>query len=203
MKQSKMIFPNDILLIIREFSKPLTRPDWKTAKRFTNSKLKNHLINIYSSYNFNINKILNPRFYTINDLPFKIKIGMIFYYEQNILEIINRYTFTDNNNLRDDMKAEVKTPIVTFSHPLSGGAMRVPMKFANNQPLIDEAIKEHKRKIIKIKKSKGTKADGTISNYFTPQVQFKHTKGQDDMTTPTGRFFEAFKKPDTENSFFV
>jgi len=92
-----MIFPNDILLIIREFSKPLTRPDWKTAKRFTNSKLKYHLININPSYNFNINKILNPRFYTINDLPFKIKIGMIFYYEQNILEIINRYTFTDNN----------------------------------------------------------------------------------------------------------
>jgi hypothetical protein len=39
-----MILPARVLLIIHEFSKPLTRPDWRTCKRMTQKILFEDLI---------------------------------------------------------------------------------------------------------------------------------------------------------------
>jgi hypothetical protein len=33
------MLPSNIICLIREYSKPLTRPDWKTFKRFINANL--------------------------------------------------------------------------------------------------------------------------------------------------------------------
>ena len=35
--------PQDILSIIKEYSKPITRPDWRTAHKFTQADLYNEL----------------------------------------------------------------------------------------------------------------------------------------------------------------
>ena len=92
-----MEFPAEILAIIRDFSKPLTRPDWKTAKGFTKYKLKYYLNRINPRNQINLNKIINPRYFTIEDLPFKVNIGMIFNYKQNLLEIIHINKNVDDN----------------------------------------------------------------------------------------------------------
>ena len=39
-----MEFPDDILQIIKTFSQPITRPDWRTLHKFTQADLTNELI---------------------------------------------------------------------------------------------------------------------------------------------------------------
>ena len=41
-----MILPDDILHLIREFSQPLTRPDWRTIHKFTQHNLIHDLLPI-------------------------------------------------------------------------------------------------------------------------------------------------------------
>lgn len=91
------MFPVDILAIISAFSKPLTRPDWKTAKKFTNYKLKYYLKKINPRYQINYNKIMNPQYYTIENLPYKLTINQRFNYNNKILKVIQIDTYIDNN----------------------------------------------------------------------------------------------------------
>ena len=92
------MFPIEILAIISAFSKPLTRPDWKTAKKFTNYKLRYYLKNINPRYKINYNKIMNPRYFTIKDLPSTIRINQTFNYKDKILKVIQIDTYIDNND---------------------------------------------------------------------------------------------------------
>jgi hypothetical protein len=74
------MLPQRALTLIREYSKPLTRPDWKTRKslsyvyfnRILNNSKKNSVLR-----KFVINK--GP-VYTIDNLPFIIKQGQTYLY---------------------------------------------------------------------------------------------------------------------------
>ncbi len=45
------VLPSRALLIIHEYSKPLTRPDWRTCKRMTQRILFEDLINLTHNIN--------------------------------------------------------------------------------------------------------------------------------------------------------
>jgi len=45
-----LFIPDDIVKIIKEFSRPLTRPDWRTIHKFTQRDLTTELLNIPHVY---------------------------------------------------------------------------------------------------------------------------------------------------------
>lgn len=46
MEPNEMCLPDDILTIIKEFSQPVTRPDWRTLRKFTHADLYEELYSI-------------------------------------------------------------------------------------------------------------------------------------------------------------
>ena len=96
------MLPQRALTLIREYSKPLTRPDWKTQKtmsyiyynRIVNNSKENAVLR-----KFVINK--GP-IYTIDNLPFIIKIGQTYFYRRvkyTITDILPIYTIIINDSL--------------------------------------------------------------------------------------------------------
>jgi hypothetical protein len=58
-----MQLPDDIIRIIREFSKPLTRPDWRTLSLFAQSTLYKDLYDVlYFSYKFKLKPLYKRSF---------------------------------------------------------------------------------------------------------------------------------------------
>ena len=45
-----MELPNDILAIVRDFSRPVTRPDWRTLKPMTASMFHQSIQDTYNEY---------------------------------------------------------------------------------------------------------------------------------------------------------
>ena len=43
-----MELPDDLLLLIHDFSRPVTRPDWRTLKRFEEERFLWHIFAIYN-----------------------------------------------------------------------------------------------------------------------------------------------------------
>ena len=50
MEVKDLFIPDDILHLIREFSRPLTRPDWRIVHKFTQRDLTTELLNIPHVY---------------------------------------------------------------------------------------------------------------------------------------------------------
>jgi len=73
MIEIKMELPDDVVQIIKEFSRPLTRPDWRTLRKMTN--LDFHLA-LAREMNFTCPKviyrlIISPKTELIYNLQFK------------------------------------------------------------------------------------------------------------------------------------
>ena len=83
------MLPEKVLRLIREFSRSLTRPDWKTCKKLTqleyeillNNSLMNRAIrNMFNNYHFS------------TCFSFTIKPGQTFYYKRMIYRIDAKYS---------------------------------------------------------------------------------------------------------------
>ena len=85
------MFPERVLRIIREFSLSLTRPDWRTCKKMTQTEYE--ILITHSIMNKAIRNMFNNyhHFNTCN--TFTIQNGQSFYYKRN------KYTIQMKNNL--------------------------------------------------------------------------------------------------------
>jgi len=85
------MFPERVLRLIREFSCSLTRPDWKTCKKMTQTEYELLLTNSI------MNKAIHNMFKNYHHIntcnTFTIQIGQSFYYKRN------KYTIQMINNL--------------------------------------------------------------------------------------------------------
>ena len=117
------MLPQRALTLIREYSKPLTRPDWKTCKimsyiyynRILNNSKQNAVLR-----NFVINK--GP-VYTIDNLPFIIKQGQTYLYRRItyiISDILPRYII-----IHDSRGNKHKgLLLIYYKNKLSNGSLR-------------------------------------------------------------------------------
>ena len=87
-----MHFPDDILMIIKEFSQPLTRPDWRTLRRIPSLHL--HL-EIAVLFNITIN--MATIFFIKNQTS-----DYIYYIEYDTTGPYVRYLVADNNIYKID-----------------------------------------------------------------------------------------------------
>lgn len=81
------ILPERVVRLIREYSKPLTRPDWRQLKIMPQSYFGNITHN--ARHNIVTYKLIMSYEYSIHDLPFTIKKGQSYFYKRI------KYTITD------------------------------------------------------------------------------------------------------------
>jgi hypothetical protein len=74
-----MFLPERVLRIIREYSKPLTRPDWRQLKIMPQSYFGNIIHN--ARHNNVLYNLILAYEYSVNDLPFRIIKGQSYYYK--------------------------------------------------------------------------------------------------------------------------
>ena len=84
--QLKML-PERAVRLIREYSKPLSRPDWRKLKIMQQSYFGNITHN--ARHNIVIHKLIMSYEYSIDDLPFTIRKGQSYFYKRI------KYTITD------------------------------------------------------------------------------------------------------------
>jgi len=60
-----MELPDDVLQIIREYSKPITRPDWRTLNRLPIHKLFHEIMKKKKKSNWNYRYVLQKFIYNI------------------------------------------------------------------------------------------------------------------------------------------
>ena len=85
------MFPERVLRIIREFSRSITRPDWRTCKKMTQTEYE--LLLTHSIMNKAIKNMFNNYHHINTCNTFTIKNGQTFYYKRN------KYTIQMKNNL--------------------------------------------------------------------------------------------------------
>jgi hypothetical protein len=81
------MLPERVLRLIREYSKPLTRPDWRRLKIMPQSLYGNLTHNARN--NIVLHKFIIAYEYSVNDLPFTIRKGQSYFYKRI------KYTITD------------------------------------------------------------------------------------------------------------
>ena len=81
------MLPERVLRLISEYSKPLTRPDWRQLKIMPQSLFGNITHN--ARHNTVLHKLIREYPFRINDIPFTIKSGQSYFYKRN------KYTITD------------------------------------------------------------------------------------------------------------
>ena len=81
------ILPERVLRLIREYSKPLSKPDWRRVKIMTQSLFGNITHN--ARHNNVLYKFIREYPFRINDIPFTIKRGQSYFYKRI------KYTITD------------------------------------------------------------------------------------------------------------
>ena len=81
------MLPERALCLIREYSKPLTRPDWRKLKIMPQSLYGNITHN--ARHNNILHQFIRDYPFKINDIPFKIKKGQSYLYKRI------KYTITD------------------------------------------------------------------------------------------------------------
>ena len=57
-----MYFPKDVIIIIREFSQPITRPDWRKLHIMTTHKFNDEIRNKYHNFNIPVINSLVKRY---------------------------------------------------------------------------------------------------------------------------------------------
>lgn len=97
------MFPERVLRIIREFSRSLTRPDWKTCKKMTQTDYE--LLLTHSIMNKAIRQMFNNYYHFNTCNTFTIKNGQSFYYKRTIYTISmkvpsNRIIVHDSNGTK-------------------------------------------------------------------------------------------------------
>uniref|UniRef100_A0A6C0JL07 Uncharacterized protein n=1 Tax=viral metagenome TaxID=1070528 RepID=A0A6C0JL07_9ZZZZ len=80
------MFPEKVLRIIREFSRSITRPDWRTCKKMTQTEYELLLTN--SIMNKAIRNMFNNYHHINSCNTFTIQSGQSFYYKRNKYTII-------------------------------------------------------------------------------------------------------------------
>lgn len=118
------MLPQRALTLISEYSKPLTRPDWKTYKPMTLSYYKTLINN--SRINAVLKELRNKKdyVYTIENLPFTLKVGQSYFCRRVTYTIINILPnfiiiLTDSNG--NVHKGE---PYIYYKNKLSNGSLQ-------------------------------------------------------------------------------
>ena len=81
------MLPERVVRLIREYSKPLTRPDWRRLNIMPQSLFGNITHNARN--NTVLHKFILAYEHSVNDLPFTIKKGQTYFYKRI------KYTITD------------------------------------------------------------------------------------------------------------
>jgi hypothetical protein len=81
------MLPERVVRLIREYSKPLTRPDWHRLKIMPQSLFGNITHN--ARHNTVLHKFILAYEYSVNDIPFTIRKGQSYFYKRI------KYTITD------------------------------------------------------------------------------------------------------------
>jgi hypothetical protein len=81
------MLPERVVKLIREYSKPLTRPDWRKLKIMPQSLFGNITHN--ARHNTVLHKFILAYEYSVNDIPFTIRKGQSYFYKRI------KYTITD------------------------------------------------------------------------------------------------------------
>jgi hypothetical protein len=118
------MLPQRALTLISEYSKPMTRPDWKTYKPMTfnyyHSLINNSRINaVLKTY---INK--KNYIYSIDDLPFTLKVGQSYFARRityTIINILPNFIIVLIDSNGDVHKGEA---YIHYKNKLSNGSMR-------------------------------------------------------------------------------
>ena len=81
------MLPERVVRLIREYSKPLTRSDWRLLKIMPQSLFGNITHN--ARHNTVLHKFILAYEYSVNDIPFTIRKGQTYFYKRI------KYTITD------------------------------------------------------------------------------------------------------------
>jgi hypothetical protein len=118
------VLPNRALQLIREYSKPLTNPNWRRLKVMPqslynniihNAKRNNALYKLIDSYEYT---------YTIEDLPFILKKGQSYLYRRikyTIIDIVPYYNIILEDSLGEIHKGMI---YLYYKDRLTNGSLK-------------------------------------------------------------------------------
>jgi len=129
------LFPKEITKEIYIYSQLATRHDWRTAVGLSTDQLYYLIKRIKPQYKIKLNNIINPRSFTIYDLPFEIKIGNKFCINGTKFEVINRTNTTDIN-----IKHKIYCKNLTDGHIVDGHTHPTTIYMTNGHNVVHECF---------------------------------------------------------------